>query len=130
MKVIRLIQILLLLVLVCSCSKEQMVLSGYRDLKKELKTNSSDYSMEDWERVLKECEMLEEKARQCNFSPEEKKELNKLRGQCSAYFIKSLPKQAKCQMEDAFEQISNIADGFMEAIGEEGVEELLDTEDR
>ena len=130
MKVIRIIQILLLLVLVCSCSKEQMVLSGYRDLKKEFKTNSSDYSMEDWERALKECEMLEEKARQCNFSPEEKKELNKLRGQCSAYFIKSLPKQAKCQMEDAFEQISNIADGFMEAIAEEGVEELLDTEDR
>ena len=91
MKVIRLIQILLLLVLVCSCSKEQTVLSGYRDLKKEL---------------------------------------NKLRGQCSAYFIKSLPKQAKCQMEDAIEQISDIADGFMEAIAEEGVEELLDTEDR
>ena len=106
------------------------MLSGYRDLKKELKTSSSDYSMEDWERVLKECEMLEEKARQCNFSPEEKKELNKLRGQCSAYFIKSLPKQAKCQMEDAIEQISDIADGFMEAIAEEGVEELLDTEDR
>ena len=61
MKVIRLIQILLMLVLVCSCSKEQTVLSSYRDLKKELKTNSSDYSMEDWERVLKECEMLEEK---------------------------------------------------------------------
>lgn len=130
MKVIRLILILLMLVLVCSCSKEQTVLSGYRDLKKELKTNSSDYSMEDWERALKECEMLEEKARQCNFSPEEKKELNKLRGQCSAYFIKSLPKQAKCQMEDAIEQISDIADGFMEAIGKEGVEELLDTEDR
>ena len=130
MKVIRLIQILLMLVLVCSCSKEQTVLSGYRDLKKELKTNPSDYSMEDWERVLKECEILEEKARQCNFSPEEKKELNKLRGQCSAYFIKSLPKQAKCQMEDAIEQISDITDGFMEAIGEECVEELLDTEDR
>ena len=130
MKVIRIIQILLLLVLVCSCSKEQTVLSGYRDLKKELKTNPSDYSMEDWERVLKECEILEEKARQCNFSPEEKKELNKLRGQCSAYFIKPLPKQAKCQMEDAIEQISDIADGFMEAIAEEGVEELLDTEDR
>ena len=130
MKVIRIIQILLLLVLVCSCSKEQTVLSGYRDLKKELKINSSDYSMEDWERVLKECEMLEEKARQCNFSPEEKKELNKLRGQCSAYFIKSLPKQAKFQMEDAIEQISDIADGFMEAIGEEGIGGLLETEDR
>ena len=33
-------------------------------------------------------------------------------------------------MEDAIEQISDIADGFMEAIAEEGVEELLDTEDR
>ena len=32
--------------------------------------------------------------------------------------------------EDAIEQISDIADGFMEAIGEECVEELLDTEDR
>ena len=59
MKVIRIIHFLLLLVLVCSCSKEQTVLSSYRDLKKELKINSSDYSMEDWEMVVKECEMLE-----------------------------------------------------------------------
>lgn len=130
MKVIRIIHFLILLLLLCSCSREQTVLAGYRDLAEELKANSSDYSKEDWGKVLKECEMLEEKAQQCDFSTEEKKELNRLRGQCSAYFIKSLPKQAKCQMEDAIEQISDIADGFMEAIGEDVIDELLKTEDR
>lgn len=130
MKVIRIMHFLLFLVLVCSCSREQTVLSGYRDLAEELKANSSDYSKEDWGKVLKECEMLEEKVQQCDFSPEEKKELNRLRGQCSAYFIKSLPKQAKYQMEDAIEQISDIADGFMEAIGEDVIDGLLKTEDR
>lgn len=130
MKVIRIIHFLILLLLLCSCSREQTVLAGYRDLAEELKANSSDYSKEDWGKVLKECEMLEEKVQQCDFSPEEKKELNRLRGQCSAYFIKSLPKQAKYQMEDAIEQISDITDGFMEAIGEDVIDGLLKTEDR
>lgn len=130
MKVIRIMHFLLFLVLVCSCSREQTVLSGYRDLAEELKANSSEYSKEDWGKVLKECEMLEENVKLCDFSPEEKKELNRLRGQCSAYFIKSLPKQAKYQMEDAIEQISDIADGFMEAIGEDVIDGLLKTEDR
>ena len=130
MNIIRKIHFLLLLLFLCSCSREQTVLSGYSDLTEELKASSSDYSKEDWEKVLKEWKMLEENVKLCDFSPEEKRELNRLRGQCSAYFIKSLPKQAKYQLEDAIEQISDIADGFMEAIGEDDIDGLLKTEDR
>lgn len=129
MKAFRIVYILFMLLLVCSCSREGAVISDYRSLAKELKTNSSDYSAEDWEEVVRKYEKLEDKASHCHFSPKEKKELNRLRGQCAAYMLKLMTKQAKVQMEDAMEQFSDMAEGFNEALGEEGIEGVFNDED-
>lgn len=129
MKAVRIACILLTLLLVCSCSREGSVISDYRSLAKELKANSSDYSAEDWNNVVEKYKKLEDKASRCRFSPKEKKELNKLRGQCAAYMLKSITKQAKVQMEDAIEQFSDMAEGFNEALGEEGIDGLFNDED-
>ena len=129
MKVVRLVYLLLGLLFVCSCSREESTLSDYRSLAKELKANSSDYTAEDWDDVVRTYEKLEKKATHCNFSPKEKKELNRLRGQCAAYMLKAVTKQAKVQMEDAMEQFSDMAEGFNEALGEEGFEGLFNDED-
>lgn len=119
MKIARIIIILLSLILIYSCSKEKSTLSGYRDLVQELKNNSSNYNEEEWEEVTKKYENLEEKVKQCKFSPKEKKELNKMRGQCVAYKIKAITKQTKHKMEDVFEQFSDMAEGFNEALSED-----------
>lgn len=129
MKTVRIACILLILLLVCSCSREGSVISDYRNLAKELKANSSDYSAEDWDRAVEKYKKLENKASQCHFSSKEKKELNRLRGQCAAYMLKSITKQAKVQMEDAIEQFSDMAEGFNEALGEEGIDGLFNDED-
>ncbi len=129
MKAVRIACILLILLLVCSCSREGSVISDYRSLAKELKANSSDYSAEDWDNVVEKYKKLENKASRCRFSPKEKKELNRLRGQCAAYMLKSITKQAKVQMEDAMEQFSDMAEGFNEALGEEGIDGLFYDED-
>lgn len=129
MKTIRIAYILLMILLVCSCSREESVISDYRSLAKELKANSSDYSAEDWDDVVRKYKELENVASHCDFSPKEKKELNKLRGQCAAYMLKSLTKKAKVRMEDAMEQFSDMAEGFKEALGEEGIDGLFNDED-
>ena len=78
MKVVRIIYILLMLLLVCSCSREDSILSDYRSLAKELKVNSANYTAEDWDNVVRKYKKLENKVSHCDFSPKEKKELNKL----------------------------------------------------
>lgn len=129
MRLSRIIHIILLCALVCACNREQSALSEYRDFAKELKENSSDYSEEDWQRTAKTYEKLEQKVEKCEFSAKQKKELNRLRGQCAAYFMKSITRQAKYQMQDAMEQFSDMAEGFNEALGDDDIEDLLNFED-
>ena len=130
MKSVRIIYICFIFLLVSSCSREGSVISDYRSLAKELKANSTDYSAEDWDKVVRNYKKLEKKVSRCHFSPKEKKELNRLRGQCAAYMLKSITKQAKVQMEDAMEQFSDMAEGFNEALGEEGIDGLFNDEDK
>ena len=129
MKAIRVISVLLVLLLVCSCSREESTLSDYRSFAKELKVNSSDYTEEDWNNVVAKYNKLEERASNCNFSQKEKKELNKLRGQCTAYMLKTIYKQTKLQMKDAMEQYLDMAEGFNEVLEEDGFESLLNEGD-
>ena len=130
MKRARLIHILLVcLFFFCSCSREDSVVSGYRSLAKELEVNSSSYTEEDWTDVAKKYEKLEKSVENCKFSATEKKELNKLRGQCAAYMLKGITTQAKNQLEYALEQFSDMAEGFSEALGEDGLDGLFNDED-
>lgn len=129
MKAVRIVYVLLMVLLVCSCSREQSALSEYRSLAKELKMKSSDYTAEEWNDLYERYGKLEEKVANCNFSQKEKKEINRLRGQCAAYMLKSIGKQAQIQMEDAIEQYSDMAEGFNEVIGEEGIDGLFDDEE-
>ena len=124
MKTFRIISILLVLVLMCSCDQKKSTISEYRDFAKELKANSEQYSEEDWEDAAT-FEKLEAKTEKCKFSAKEKRQLNKLRGQCAAYIVKSVSKQAKYQSEDAMEQVSDMAKGFNEALGDEGIDGLI-----
>lgn len=43
--------------------------------------------------------------------------------------LKGITKQAKNQLEDAFEQFSDMAEGFSEALGEDGLDGLFNDED-
>ena len=129
MKTCRVLTIVLVVFILCSCNREESTLSEYRSFAKELKVNSSNYTEDEWNNVIKKYEKLEQKATQCEFSQKEKKELNRLRGQCAAYMLKAIAKQTKSRMEDAMEQFSDMAEGFNEALGEEGFNEALGKED-
>jgi hypothetical protein len=117
------------MLLICSCNREGSTLSDYRALAKELKVNSSNYTAEEWDDAVRKYEKLEKAVEQCHFSNKEKKELNRLRGQCAAYMLKSITKQTKLHMEDAMEQFSDMAEGFNEALGEKGIDGLFDDEE-
>jgi hypothetical protein len=122
MKAISVLCMFLVFLLVCSCSREGSVLSDYRTLARDLKKNSSEYTLEDWEKAAKKFQRIEKRAARCKFSPKEKKELNKLRGKCAAYMLTSVSKQAITQYHDIIGQFSDIADGFKEGLVEEGIE--------
>lgn len=121
---------LLLLILLCSCNPTKSTIAKYHNLVNELKNNSAEYTEADWESVAKRYETLEDRALQCRFSTEERKELNRLRGQCVAYMLKG----AIYQMGDVMEQVSDMTDGFGEAFGEafneESVDKIIDDYDR
>jgi hypothetical protein len=129
MKVIRIIYVFLIVLVIGSCSREEATLSDYRNLVQELKVNSSDYTEEEWQDIVTEYNSLEERIANCKFSSKEKKELNKLRGQCAAYMLKAVYKQAEFQMQDALEQFSDIGEGFQEALGEDGFDGLFNDKD-
>ncbi len=128
MKTVRIITIFLAILLFYACSREESTLNDYRALAKELKVNSTDYTPEEWEEVINKYERLEKETERCHFSKKEKKELNRLRGQCAAYILKSVTKQTKQQIKDAIEQFSDMAEGFKEGLGEEGLEGLFKDE--
>ena len=121
MKVTRIIHIIILLLLLCSCNREESTLSDYRSLVNELKTNSSNYDEDEWRNAIAKFEKIEKKAEKCDFSPKERKE-------CAAYMLKAITKQATTQIKDAMEGISDMAEGFNEVLGEDDIEELLDIE--
>lgn len=129
MKITQSLKILLVLLLMCSCNREESTLSDYRKFAMELKENSSDYTEEDWNDVVKKYEELEKEVEQCKFSSEEKKELNRLRGRCAVYLLKSITKQAKHKMEDTVEQFSDMVEGVNEAFSEEGLDDFLDNKE-
>ena len=129
MKAARFVHILLVLFILCSCSREESIISDYRHLAKELKMNSSDYTAEDWEDAVRKYEKLEKKVAKCKFSQKEKKELNRLRGQCAAYVVKAITKQTQIQMEDVMEQFSDMAEGFNEVLSEEDIDNLFTDDD-
>lgn len=129
MKAVRIITLFLAFLLFCACSREESTLNDYRALARELKLNSTDYTAEEWEEVISKYERLEKEAARCHFSKKEKKELNRLRGQCAAYMLKYVTKQTKLQIKDAIEQFSDMAEGFKEGLGEEGLEGLFKDED-
>lgn len=122
MKIAKIIQIMMVLLLVCSCSREESLLSDYRDLAKELKENSADYTEQDWENLAANYQKLEEKAERCKFSPDQKKELNKLRGQCVAYLFKAVTKQSAEKVIETINDMSDMVEGFNEALKEDDIE--------
>lgn len=129
MKAVRIITIFSAFLLFFACSREESTLNDYRALARELKLNSTDYTAEEWEEVISKYERLEKETARCHFSKKEKKELNRLRGQCAAYMLKYVTKQTKLQIKDAIEQFSDMAEGFKEGLGEEGLEGLFKDED-
>lgn len=129
MKSYRIVYIFLALLFVCSCNQEKSTLTDYKRLTRELKVNSSDYTEEDWEEIIEKYESLEEAADRCHFSPKEKRELNRLRGQCAAYLFKAMANQTKYQMEDFLEQLSDMAEGFQDVLGDESIDSFLNDDE-
>ena len=119
MKAIRIISLLSVFCFLFSCSREQSVISGYKQLAKELKMNSKNYTIEDFQAVALEIQNLEQEAESCNFTKEQQKEVNRSRGKCIGYFIKGISQQSEDMLKDFSDQISDIKDGYDEAFGED-----------
>ena len=119
MNAVRIILILSVFYSLFSCSPEVYVISGDKKLAMELKMNSKNYTIEDYQAVALEIQNLEQEAESCNFTKEQQKEVNRLRGKCIGYFIKGISQQSEDMLKDFSDQISDIKDGYDEAFGED-----------
>ena len=118
MKAFRIILILSVFYSLFSCSREVSVISGYKKLAKELKTNSNNYTIEDFQEVALEIQNWEQEAESCNFTKEQQKEVNRLRGKCIGYFIKGISQQSEDILKDFSDRISDIKEGYDVAFDE------------
>jgi hypothetical protein len=82
----------------------------------ELQENSNGYSEKDWEEAKQKYENIETQLQQYDYTDEELKEIGKLEGKCSTYFMKSYIKSIKRNIHNLSKEIEGAAEGVKEVI--------------
>ena len=73
-----------------SCSTKQHAISDLRSLSKDLRKNSANYTVDEWkDRAQRFVDIRKEIARH-DYTPEQKKEIGELEGECAGYMAKGL----------------------------------------
>lgn len=99
-----------------SCNSKSGPVDDLRDLSMELQENSNGYSEKDWEEAKQKYENIETQLQQYDYTDEELKEIGKLEGKCSTYFMKSYIKSIKRNIHNLSKEIEGAAEGVKEVI--------------
>lgn len=91
---------LLVSLFLASCETNESTINELSELKQELEV-CDDFCTEDWEDFTKRYDLLNERMDRRTYTPEEKREIRRLRGKIAAQITKKSISSLKKQAEEA-----------------------------
>lgn len=98
--------------MVACATPEEKSLRTLQDLYEDMELNHENYTVEDWEKIQVEFEVVTAQMKLHNYTDEQLREIGKLKGKCSAYLTKGLLKRA----EKGMVEFGGILEGFLEEL--------------
>ena len=116
--------VVVLLTLMSCQSYEEGVIHKLNNLSERIDKDGKNFDADDWEEALEELADIHEDMTDCEFTPEQLKEVGRADGRLSAIITKQAAKALGHEVSDAIKGISSYAKGF-----KEGAEGNIDEDD-
>ena len=107
-----LIAVLMASFMVACATPEEKSMRSLQELYEDMELNHENYTIEDWEKVQVEFEVITAQMKLHNYTDEQLREIGKLKGKCSAYLTKGLFKRA----EKGVIEFGGILEGSLEEL--------------
>lgn len=98
--------------MVACATPEEKSLRTLQDLYEDMELNHENYTVEDWEKIQVEFEVVTAQMKLYDYTDEQLREIGKLKGKCSAYLTKGLLKRA----EKSFIELGGVLEGYLEEL--------------
>lgn len=98
--------------MVACATPEEKSLRTLQDLYEDMELNHENYTVEDWEKIQVEFEVITAQMKLHDYTDEQLREIGKLKGKCSAYLTKGLLKRA----EKSFIELGGVLEGYLEEL--------------
>lgn len=109
--------ILLCLLILGACStQEQKNISELEKFTTELQENSPNYTNEEWSASMDEFQILTQSIENGRYTPEERRELGRLKGKCLGIYAKHSRQILESEIEGIATELEGAFDGFMEIL--------------
>ena len=130
-KAIQVLTVCLLVVCMSSCqtkTKEEKVIGKMKALAERVESNEEAYTDAQWDKVIQEFEALQQEAKECEFTNEQRKDLAMVEAELTAAIAKQGAKRVGSDINDAIddgmEMLDGVIDGIKEGLGgDEATEE-------
>ncbi len=103
---------LLSITMLSSCSTKQSAIRHLQNLSYDLRDNSSYYTIKDWQDVAKEFAELRDKMARFRYTPEERRKIGEIEGQCARYMVQGIKNGAINGILGVGNEIRGILDGL------------------
>lgn len=113
MKTIVILFMLISCFLFSSCDKKQAAIDSLEDFSEELKENSYDYSVEEWEDAIEQYQQIVEKLEQYDYSDEDLKNIGKYKTRCLKIIVNNTILHVSDKIHSATKQL----EGALEELG-------------
>ena len=104
------------LMLLGSCSAKQSAMRQLSNLNNELKCESVDYTLSDWNNALGEFKQVVGKLEKCKLSGSERVEVRRLEGECVGYLVKGAGLSAVRTVFSIGNEVKAGIEGLIDAI--------------
>ena len=98
--------------MVACATPEEKSLRTLQDLYEDMELNHENYTVEDWEKIQVEFEVVTAQMKLYDYTDEQLRDIGKLKGKCTAYLTKGLLKRA----EKGMVEFGGILEGFLEEL--------------
>ena len=130
-KAIQVLTVCLIVAFMSSCqtqTKEEKVIGKMKALAERVESNDKAYTDAEWDKVINEFEALQQEAKECDFTMEQRKDLTKVEAELTAAIAKQGAKRIGSDIKDAIEEGKEVLEGVFDGIkeglgGDEATEE-------
>lgn len=98
------------------CSAKQSAIRQLTSLNKELKYDSDDYTLRDWNNALGEFKQVVGKLEKCDLSSSERTEVRRMEGECVGYLVKGAGMTAVRTVFSIGNEVKAGIEGLLDAI--------------